>query len=125
MDMDQIEIRINNMERHLREISKSVNTPTEKMNLMQLRIASYRKINTAIELIDKVLEMIETEFVTEIDPNDTSSSIIFLNKQQEDQHNGELDDILTAIREIRWILISPPENYQNDSVAVSNGHRNS
>lgn len=119
MDIDQVEIRINNIERHLREIFKCVNEPTEKMNLMQLRVASYRKINTAVELIDKALEMIETEFVTETDPTDLSPSVIFLNQQQEDQHNEELNDILTAFREIRWILISPPENYQNDSVAVS------
>jgi len=118
MDDKQIETRFNSIEGQLREIFNAVSTPTEKMNLMQLRVASYRKINTAVEMIDKVLEMIETEFVTEVDPNDVSPSVIFLNQQQEDQHNGELSDILVAIREIRWVLISPPLDYQNEAVAI-------
>lgn len=112
------EDRLDRIEAQLREIYDSVHEPVQKMNLMQLRVASYRKINSAVEQIDRVLEMIETEFVTDVSPKDLSPSVIFLNQQQEDQHNGELQDILAAIREIRWTLISPPENYQNEPVAV-------
>ena len=117
-NINEIEVKLNGMEDQLREILNVVQEPIEKMNLMQLRVSAYRKINTAVERIDRILEMIETEFVTDVVPKDTSPSIIFLNQQQEDQHNGELQDILDAIREIRWILISQPENYQNEPVAV-------
>ena len=113
-DINEIEAKLNGMEEQLREILNIVHEPVEKMNLMQLRVGAYRKINTAVERIDRVLEMIETEFVTDVVPQDNSPSVIFLNQQQEDQHNGELHDILKVIREIRWILISHPENYQNE-----------
>jgi hypothetical protein len=117
-DQNNVENRLEVLETQLREILNIVKEPTKDLNLMQLRVAAYRKINSAVEQIDRVLEMIETEFVTDIDPKDLSPSVIFLNQQQEDQHNGDLRDILTAIREIRWTLISPPENYQNEPVAV-------
>jgi hypothetical protein len=83
------------------------------MNLMQLRVAAYRKIKSAVEYIDRLLEVIETEFITEAETSDDLPSLIFLNKQQEEGHNNELKDIANELREIRWLLVSPPENYQN------------
>ena len=106
--------KIEAMDSKLREIFKIVNAPIEKMNLMQLRVAAYRKINTAVEQIDRLLEIIETEFIT-LDEEDLPPSVIFLNKQQEEERNDELREICEALREIRWSLISYPENYQDDN----------
>lgn len=107
--------KIEEMDAQLREIFKMVNTPVEKMNLMQLRVAAYRKINTAVEQVDRLLEIIETEFITIDDEEDLYPSVIFLNKQQEEERNDELREICVVLREIRWTLISHPENYQNDN----------
>lgn len=109
----RIEQRLTGMEDQLREIFKLVNEPVEKMSLMQLRVSAYRKIRSAHEKVERLLEIIETEFITESESPGDSASLIFLNKQQEEQHNGDLHEIAEVLREIRWILISPPENYQN------------
>lgn len=108
-----IDARLSGIEGRLREIFELVNEPTEKMNLMQLRVAAYRKINAAVEMIDKVLEVIETEFITEAPSVDDLPSVVFLNKQQEETHNDELHFLASQLREIRWLLVSPPKDYQN------------
>jgi hypothetical protein len=114
----QVNARLTGIESQLREIFTAVSSPTEEMNLMQLRVAAYKKINSAVEYIDRILEMIETEFVTEADSPDDIPSVVFLNRQQEEQHNGELHEIASQLREIRWLLVSPPENYQNESKEI-------
>lgn len=110
---DLVAQRLDAMELQLREIFVFIKEPTEEMNLMQLRVAAYRKINSAVEFIDRLLEVIETQFET-IEEDDTPS-LIFLNKHQEEQHNFDLREICEGLREIRWLLIAPPENYQNES----------
>ncbi len=117
----QFDARLTGIESQLREIFKLVNQPTEKMSLMQLRVAAYRKIKSAVEYIDRLLEVIETEYVTEAETEDNSPSVIFLNKQQEEGHNDELKDIVNQLREIRWLLVSPPENYQNVTEIAETG----
>lgn len=104
--------RLFGIETQLREILTHIKSPPEQLNLMQLRVAAYKKIRLATEHIDRVLEMIETEFITEAPTVDELPSLIFLNKQQEEEHNSELKEIADQLREIRWLLISPPENYQ-------------
>lgn len=104
--------KIDALETQLREIFTIVNSPVEKMNYMQLRVSAYRKIGLAVELIDKLLERIETEYIT-IDEEEARQAVVFLNRQQEEGHNDELREICDTIRDIRMLLISYPENYQN------------
>jgi hypothetical protein len=94
----RIDARLTSIESQVREIFNLVNEPTEKMNLMQLRVAAYRKIKSAVEYIDRLLEVIETEFITEAESSDDLPSLIFLNKQQEEGHNNELKDIANELR---------------------------
>lgn len=108
-----VNARLTGIEDQLREIFNTVKEPTQDMNLMQLRVAAYRKIKSAVEYLDRVLEMIDTEFITEAESVDDIPSVVFLNKQQEEQHNAELHEVASQLREIRWLLISPPENYQD------------
>jgi citrate synthase len=115
-----VNTRLTGIEAQLREIFTAVNNPIEEMNLMQLRVAAYRKIKSAVEYIDRVLEMIDTEFITEADMDDVPS-VVFLNKQQEEQHNAELHEVASQLREIRWLLVSPPENYQHGKEIAETG----
>lgn len=116
MNEENITNRLDKIELALREISDLQKQPHEQLNLMQLRVAAYRKIKSSVALIDRLLEIVETEFITEapsISDEEYSAQVIFLNKQQEEQHNQELHEVVDILREIRWILTSPPENYQN------------
>lgn len=117
----QLDARLTGIEDQLREIFTAVNNPIEEMNLMQLRVAAYRKIKSAVEYIDRVLEMIDTEFITEAESVDDMPSVVFLNKQQEEQHNAEFHEVASQLREIRWLLVSPPENYQHDKEIAETG----
>jgi SepF-like predicted cell division protein (DUF552 family) len=101
--------RLDRMEDQLREIFDRINRPSEQMTLMQVRVAAYKKIKFAVEQIDRLLETVETEFVT-LEEEVSSGNIVFLNKQQEQEHNEELNHIVEQLREIRWTLISSPEN---------------
>jgi hypothetical protein len=105
--------RMNGMEDQLREISDLLKQPEQKFNLMVLRVDAYRKINSAVAMIDRLLEIIETQYET-IDQEETSS-LIFLNKHQEEQHNSDFQDVCYELREIRGFLTAPPENYQDVS----------
>lgn len=113
--------RIDSMETQLREIFTILKQPEQKFNLMVLRVAAYRKINSTVAMIDRLLEIIETQYETiedEVDP-----SIIFLNKHQEEQHNSDFREICDELREIRGFLTAPPENYQDvsESLPVESG----
>ena len=101
------------MEDQLREILDILKQPEQKINLMVLRVAAYRKINSTVAMIDRLLEIIETQYET-IEEEDTSS-LIFLNKHQEEQHNSDFQEVCYELREIRGFLLAPPENYQDVS----------
>lgn len=111
MNNDVIVEKLDNIEKQLREIFSSVKSPTKQFNLMQHRVSAYRKIEEAVVVVDRLLEMIETEMIN-IEEEDELPKVISINRYQVQEHNEDLNHILELVREIRYILLAPPIDYQ-------------